>query len=46
MAFSSALDAVRTAVDAQRAFEGHAWPDDVRVRVRMGIHAGEATLVG
>jgi class 3 adenylate cyclase/tetratricopeptide (TPR) repeat protein len=39
--FGSAADAVRCCVAAQRALSGHAWPDGVPVRVRMGLHSGE-----
>jgi class 3 adenylate cyclase/tetratricopeptide (TPR) repeat protein len=46
VAFVRAGDAVRAAVDAQRALAANAWPDGVAVRVRMGIHAGEPRLVG
>ncbi len=41
--FSSAADAVRCCVSAQRALAGHDWPDGVAVRVRMGLHSGEPT---
>ena len=44
--FSSAPDAVRAAVDAQRTLAAHAWPEGLPVKVRMGIHTGEATLTG
>ncbi len=44
--FASALDAVRTAADAQQALGAHAWPDGISIRVRMGIHAGEASVEG
>jgi YVTN family beta-propeller protein len=44
-AFPRARDAVAAAVAAQRALAAEAWPDDVVVRVRMGIHTGEP-LVG
>jgi predicted ATPase/class 3 adenylate cyclase len=44
--FSSALDAVRASVMAQRALLEHDWPDGWQVRVRMGIHTGEAVLAG
>jgi predicted ATPase/class 3 adenylate cyclase len=44
--FISALDAVRAAVMAQRALLEHDWPDGSQVRVRMGIHTGEAILAG
>ena len=36
----------RAAIDAQRALAGRDWPDDVSVRVRMGLHSGEAHLAG
>jgi class 3 adenylate cyclase/streptogramin lyase len=44
--FSRARDAVRAAVQAQRAIADHVWPDGSRPRVRMGIHAGEPELAG
>jgi predicted ATPase/class 3 adenylate cyclase len=39
---------VAAAVEMQRAFVAHRWPADYPVRVRMGIHSGEAaqTAVG
>lgn len=40
--FPGAVEAVDAAVDAQRQFAEHAWPSDTSVRVRMGIHSGEA----
>jgi class 3 adenylate cyclase/streptogramin lyase len=43
VAFPSARGAVLAAVDAQRSLSGHAWPDSAVVRVRMGIHTGQAT---
>ena len=43
VAFKRAQDAVRAAVEAQRTFAGHAWPDGRELRVRMGIHTCEAT---
>jgi class 3 adenylate cyclase len=39
--FARARDAVRGAVDAQRALRQHRWPDGGEVRVRMGLHTGE-----
>ena len=39
--FRSAHDAVSATIEAQHALAAHAWPDDVRVRVRMGLHSGE-----
>jgi DNA-binding NarL/FixJ family response regulator/class 3 adenylate cyclase len=43
-AFASPTDAVRAAVDAQRTISAHAWPEGVDLRVRIGIHTGEARL--
>ena len=43
VAFRRAQDAVSAAVEAQRTFAGHAWPDGRELRVRMGIHTCEAT---
>ena len=45
-AFPEATAGVNAAVDAQRALAGHDWPPDVAVRVRMGLHSGEAHLAG
>jgi YVTN family beta-propeller protein len=42
VAFSSARDALLAAVDGQRALLSHPWPDGVRIRVRMGLHTGQA----
>ncbi len=42
--FSRARDAVGAAVEAQRALEGHVWPEGKTVRVRMGLHTGEPTV--
>jgi predicted ATPase/class 3 adenylate cyclase/tetratricopeptide (TPR) repeat protein len=41
-AFDSALDAVRAAIDAQRALVVVTSPDGQPVRVRMGLHTGLA----
>jgi len=41
VAFSRATQAVCAAAEAQRKLAEHAWPADVSVRVRMGIHTGE-----
>jgi predicted ATPase/class 3 adenylate cyclase/DNA-binding CsgD family transcriptional regulator len=40
--FASPRACVEAAVQAQRALASHAWPAGERVRVRMGIHSGEA----
>ena len=40
-AFRSAREAVSAAIEAQRELAAHEWPEQVRVRVRMGLHSGE-----
>jgi len=42
--FRSAGAAVEAASVAQRALAEHEWPEDAAVRVRMGLHTGEATV--
>jgi predicted ATPase/class 3 adenylate cyclase len=44
VAFASAPAAVTAAVETQRALAAHGWPDQAQVRVRIGLHTGEATL--
>lgn len=44
--FPSAARAVEAAVAAQRGLDEAAWPAGKAVRVRMGLHTGEATLGG
>jgi class 3 adenylate cyclase len=44
-AFGSAHEAVLAAVEAQRALSGYPWPDETEVRVRIGIHTGQAAPV-
>lgn len=44
VAFRRAKDAVLAAAVAQRALVKHSWPGDASVRVRMGIHTGEADV--
>ena len=41
-AFGRAGDAIATAIEAQRQLGGEPWPAPVRLRVRMGVHTGEA----
>jgi class 3 adenylate cyclase len=43
-AFARASDAVIAAVSFQRALAAEPWPDGIRLRVRAGIHTGEAQL--
>ena len=45
VAFASAREAVLAAVEGQRALTGYPWPDDAAVKVRMGIHTGQAVPV-
>ena len=42
--FRKARDAVLGALAGQRAMQAHEWPDGIDVRVRMGIHTGEASV--
>ena len=44
VAFPRARDAVLAAATAQRKLAEHTWPGGATVRVRMGIHTGEADL--
>lgn len=44
--FPSPLGAVVAVVAAQQALLAEAWPAGSNVRVRMGLHAGEASLAG
>ena len=46
MAFAQARDAVAACAAGQRALQAHDWPDDAVIRVRMGLHTGEAAMVG
>ena len=40
--FSSPRGCVAAVLGMQRAIDAHAWPGGERVRVRMGVHCGEA----
>jgi predicted ATPase/class 3 adenylate cyclase len=44
--FQRPSDAVAAAVDAQRRLAAEPWPDDIALRVRMGIHSGDGLLDG
>jgi class 3 adenylate cyclase len=46
VAFDRAKDAVLAAAAAQQALASHSWPDGTPVRVRIGIHTGEAVVSG
>ena len=45
-AFGSAGGAIGAALTAQRAIVAEDWPAGVELRVRMGLHTGEATVAG
>jgi class 3 adenylate cyclase/tetratricopeptide (TPR) repeat protein len=42
--FARARDAVLSAVAVRRALAGESWPEDVELRLRIGIHTGEALV--
>jgi predicted ATPase/class 3 adenylate cyclase len=44
VAFARASDAIAAAVAGQRALASESWPEGVEVRVRMGVHTGEAAI--
>jgi class 3 adenylate cyclase len=44
VAFARASDAIAAAVAGQRGLASHGWAEGVEVRVRMGLHTGEAAL--
>ena len=44
--FATAADALAAALEAQRAVAAEIWPEGATVRVRMGLHAGEGSVVG
>jgi YVTN family beta-propeller protein len=44
-AFGSAHEAVLAAVEGQRALSGYPWPDENEVKVRIGVHTGQAAPV-
>jgi len=46
VAFRKPKDAVGAALEAQRAIGSHEWPEGAEMRVRIGIHTGEATVAG
>ena len=46
LVFPSAPAAVRAAAMAQRALDAEPWPGGATIRVRMGIHTGEAVRIG
>src|SRR4051812_16527787 len=46
VAFARAPDALAAAVEGQRALGLARWPEGLELRVRIGIHTGEAVLRG
>jgi len=44
VAFPSALDAIHAASEIQKKLFTHDWPQEAEVRVRIGLHTGEASL--
>ncbi|HEY8801735.1 MAG TPA: adenylate/guanylate cyclase domain-containing protein, partial [Candidatus Dormibacteraeota bacterium] len=44
--FASAIDACTAAAAAQRSLASHPWDGGKGLKVRMGLHTGEAPLVG
>jgi class 3 adenylate cyclase/tetratricopeptide (TPR) repeat protein len=42
--FARARDAVLCAVAVRRALAGESWPEDTELRLRIGIHTGEALV--
>ena len=44
--FGGATQAVLCALEVQRALAAHRWPAGTAVRVRIGVHTGQAVLAG
>jgi predicted ATPase len=44
--FPEARAGVAAAIEAQQALASHPWPEGVDLRVRIGLHSGEAYLAG
>ena len=42
IAFASAREALLAAVEGQLALLSHTWPEGVEIKVRMGLHTGQA----
>ena len=42
--FAAAEPALQAALDIQRAAAAHPWEDGVELRIRIGVHAGQAAL--
>jgi class 3 adenylate cyclase len=46
VAFTSARDALLAAVEGQLTLLSHPWPEGVQIKVRMGLHTGQAAAAG
>ena len=46
LAFQGAASAVKAAGAMQQAIDQHGWPQDERIRIRVGLHTGEAQPSG
>ena len=44
VAFPGAVEAVAAVTESQRSLAAHPWPNGVGVRVRMGLHTGQAQI--
>jgi len=44
VAFASPAEALLAAAEGQRALAGEKWPQNAEIRVRMGLHVGEAVV--
>jgi class 3 adenylate cyclase len=45
LAFGDPCDALAAALGIQRAVADHSWPEEAELRLRMGLHRGEAKVV-
>jgi predicted ATPase/class 3 adenylate cyclase len=46
VAFASPREALAAAVEGQLGLSAHSWPEHAAVRVRIGLHTGEASVRG
>ncbi len=46
LAFQNAIAAVKAAGAMQHAVDQHGWPKDAKIRIRVGVHTGEAQPTG
>jgi len=44
VAFASAREALLAAVEGQLALLSHTWPEGIEIKVRMGLHTGQAVV--